>query len=540
MKRFIGTWSIEDEQEPEVAELIIDGNQIEFYHRNSGEIFPCAFVGNDGEHQYKVFTKGMCSPGHNRTLEFATSYRTFYVLQQNYPFRSGLEISGINECSFIIPELIEWLGIKTIDIAVTAADELLAHEYRLSPILLHSSNPHIEIQFESESFNSIINVDTRTTYVVKNQPRICISYETPVDVNTVQEQIEYIMQFWGLMIGNVSNAEDIRLSIEGQNLKSWLYINKDFSYNLRSKSITETPRTTLQKIGSHITDHFTSWYHFCCDEHFEFIRRMYFAGNNRKDIFAEDILVLYVKILEGYHLRISGDEATSSELKKAFKKVEKDIKNLIFSTEGKPLFTAALEEVVPDWKFDSGHASKIAHWISTGYLGKVGLTDRIKELDQTFGGIISKNAVDIIKLSRQNPPKPDEDDGKIINRFFGEIVATRNYYSHYKVDRKNVLEYRQMGDTINVLKALIIMIFFSRMGIENSVIRKIIIWDSELHFQTMCLREEGDHPEDPLFEIHSVETTDVDKGLTSKIKVQASKLVNKFKRCIHWKSSSGQ
>lgn len=32
---------------------------------------------------------------------------------------------------------------------------------------------------------------------------------------------------------------------------------------------------------------------------------MYFLGNTKKDIYAEDLLVLYVRILEGYHLRIT-------------------------------------------------------------------------------------------------------------------------------------------------------------------------------------------------------------------------------------------
>lgn len=210
MKRYIGTWSKEQEKVPEVAELIIDGNQIEFYRRDSGEIFPCAFVGSDGQHQYKVFTKGCCSAGHNRTLEHTTSYRTFFVLQQNCPFKKGLEISGIKECSFIIPELLEWLEINTID--VTFDDEVQVREYRLSPIVLHDSNPYVEIRFESESFNSISEVDTRTTYIVKNQPRIHILFEEIVDVYTVLDQLEYLMQFWGLMIGSVSNVEDIRLS----------------------------------------------------------------------------------------------------------------------------------------------------------------------------------------------------------------------------------------------------------------------------------------------------------------------------------------
>ena len=34
MKRYIGTWSKESEDSPKVAELIIDGNQIEFYRRD--------------------------------------------------------------------------------------------------------------------------------------------------------------------------------------------------------------------------------------------------------------------------------------------------------------------------------------------------------------------------------------------------------------------------------------------------------------------------------------------------------------------------
>lgn len=501
MKHYIGTWSKESENIQEVAELIIDGNQIEFYRRDYGEVFPCAFIGSDGEHCYKVFTSGRCSVGQNRTLEMSTSYRTSFVLQQNCTFPNGNNIENIKECSFVIPELIDWLGIKTVDMAITENEEMFAMEFKLPPIVLHKLAPHVEIQFESESFTSTLYTDSRTTYIIKNQPRICINYEDTVDVHQLQEDIETIMQFWGLMIGCVSNVEDIRLSIDGQSMKSWLYINRDYSYNLRTKGIIEKPRTTLRKIDTHVTDYFSNWYSFCRDDKFESIRRMYFSGNNRKDIFAEDILVLYVKILEGYHLRISGDETISEELKKAFKEVEKDIWKLIFADEGKPLFTAALEKVVPDWKYNSSHAKNIAQWIATGYLGKVGLAQRIKALDESFWGVVSKNAVGIKSLSRNNPPAADEQEEKLIEQFYGEIVATRNYYSHFKAERKNVLEFRQMTDTINVLKALLIMIFYSHMGMEKAIIRKIIMWDSELHFQTMCLREDGEHPEDPLFEV---------------------------------------
>ena len=69
---------------------------------------------------------------------------------------------------------------------------------------------------------------------------------------------------------------------------------------------------------------------FCNEEKFDFIRKRFFSANVDKNIFAEDILVEYVRIIEGYHLRITGDEKVSDELRDALKIVEKDIKKLIF------------------------------------------------------------------------------------------------------------------------------------------------------------------------------------------------------------------
>ena len=79
--------------------------------------------------------------------------------------------------------------------------------------------------------------------------------------------------------------------------------------------------------------------------------------------------------------------------------------------------------------------------------------------------------------------------------YYQRIADTRNYYSHYKADAKNVLNFTQICNTINVLKALLIMILYTHMGMSKNDARKIIIWDDELHFQTMCLREEGELPD---------------------------------------------
>lgn len=482
VERHIGTWRKENEDALEVAELIIEGNHIEFYRRDYGEVFPCAFIGSDGEHNYKVFTKGCAAEGKYKTLDLASSYRTFYVLQQNGKFPVGLEIENIVQCSLIIPELIDWLAVNTIEFGATEEKELIAKEQNISPIILHEANPHIEIYFESESFLSTHSVDTRTTFLIKNQPRIRIQYEEEVRVERVITDIRSLMQFFGLLIGYVSDVENIRLDIKGQKQKSWLYINQDFSYNLRSHNAMDRPRTRFVHMNEKVQQYFKNWYAFYGDDRFELIRRMYFAGNNRKDIFAEDILVQYIRVLEGYHLRINNDEIIQEQLRSEFKKVEKDIKKLIFSDEGKPIFTVALEKAVPGWSYNSKHAADISGWIAAGYLGKTSLTDRIKDLDNEYFNIISRNAIDIEALGR---PRLEGKTEEIIEHFYRSIVATRNYFSHYKEDRSNVLNLTQMNNTINVIKALIIMILYSRMGMEKEDIRKIVMWDTELNFQTM-------------------------------------------------------
>lgn len=488
MERHIGLWRKESDDSPAVAELIIEGNHIEFYRRDHREVFPCAFVGSDNDHSYKVFTNGTCAYGKHRTLENVVSYKTIYVLLQNYKYEKGLKIDGITTCSFVIPELIDWIGVRTVDWGATKNQELIAAELKLQEIILKKENPLIEIYFESSSSLFDGSVDDRTTFIIKNQPRIRISYEEPSEVSRVHNDIKGIMQFFGLMIGHVSDAMDIRLDIQGQSLKSWLYINEDFSYNLKTQGIMDRTRTTLSKVHENIQFYFENWYDFYNSDKFELIRRMYFLGNTKKDIYVEDLLILYVRILEGYHLRITDEEHIASN-------IEKDIKEMIFTDMGRKLFTPIFEKA--QWKFNSKHAKAVASWIASGFLEKVGLAERIKQLDEQYFSIIAKNAENIIKLENKNNTLAVEyDEQDIILKLYRSIVSTRNYYSHYKAKKENVLNFTQMCDTINVLKALIIMIMFSHMGMTKEQIRKIIIWDSELHFQTMCLRNEGETPDD--------------------------------------------
>lgn len=504
MKRLFGTWTLEkpasDQSKPETGELIIDGNDIEFYRQGDGDLFHSIFICNSKDfHYYKVIAQECDNSGTRKTLDHARNYRVNYVLQQNCAFRPGLLVDNIVDCSFVIPELVDWLGVRLTELLRANENELLVKERIFQPIRLKDADPRIEIVFESGTFDRSFEEGNGTTAIVNVQPRIWITYGRPVTIREIHRDIEFTMQFWGLMIGRVSVAQDICLTIKDQPLSCWLYLNHDYSYNLRTFKIGEHPRTNLKKIGNDIQRYFSTWYSFCCDEKYEFIRRMYFFTNNRSVKFAEDIFLQYVKILEGYSLRETNDETTAAQLEAAIKKSKNEIKHLIFTDTGKPLFAAALQEVLPEWKFTSPHADQIANWIATGYIGKRGLADRLRELDSKYLNPLTTNASTIMRLARDEftvgaLDKNMDDD------FLRKIVSTRNYLSHYKSAKDGVLDDCQWDATIDSLKVLIIAILYSKMGMDNEVIRKILMWDPELHFQTEYLRKLGENEADCLSE----------------------------------------
>lgn len=436
------------------------------------------------DHRYKVFTNGSAEYGKYKTLNNVASYKTFYVLKQNCDYKKGLKIEGIKSASFVIPELIDWLAVRTVKWGANEQNEIVAIETKFPNIILKESNPKIEIYFEARSSLYDSDVDDRIAFEIKNQPRVRITYDEPSNVEKLHNDIRGIMQFFGLMIGHITDVLDIRLDIQDQDLKSWLYINEDFSYNLRTITAMDKPRTTLKSVEKNIKTYFENWYNFYYDDKFELIRRMYFESNKRKDIYAQDVLVQYVRILEGYHLRITNDEQTASTL-------DEDIKNMIFTDEGKKLFIPIFEKA--GWSFKSKHAKAVASWISSGFLMKTTLSKRLKLLDNEYFNIITKNANEIAKL--EIIPIPIEPEIPKDFDYFQRIADTRNYYSHYKADAKNVLNFTQICNTINVLKALLIMILYTHMGMKKDDARKIIILDDELHFQTRCLHEEGELPD---------------------------------------------
>lgn len=522
MERHIGTWCIESKKDKkEIGELLIDGNHIEFYSRFHQIVFPSTFIGEDGHFEYKVFVSGQDRIVNNNTIDQASAHRVLYVLMHDFSFSKGFEISGIIKFSFVIPELINWLGIDTVFYNYTDDGTPAAGEYKIPPIIIKSANPKIEIYFESCSLYNTIMSDEPTKKTIGKEPRIRVSYETPVDIKVITSEIECLMQFFGLLIGKVSFAKEIRLTIKDQESNCWLYINHDYSYNLLTQNVFDKPRTYFYIVENNLKSYYSNWYNFFNNDDFSLLRKIYFSVNDKKEKYAEEVFVEYMRILDGYHTRISGDADTEQALNKAISEATKVIKAKIFDDEDRPLFEDAIHKVLPDWKYTSKNVGNIAEWIAKGYLTKKALSYRVKELDHKHFNIISQNALNIEKLPLKNYDynnkikthlkrkygyKNDDEvevkfnsltqeqkDDILIEVYYIELGDTRNYYSHYKKDKTGVLEFTQLSESINVLKATILSIFLYHIGLED-ISRKMLAFDSELHFQTQFLIKEHEKP----------------------------------------------
>ena len=517
MERHIGVCYIESEKESkDIGELIIDGNCIEFYSRFNYLPSKIAFIGQDGNSNYKIFAEGYLKGEKNGLLTNTLSHRVRYVLMNDFSCSDETNISGITGFSFFIPELIDWIGIETVSYRMTKEKKIAAVEKNTPSILIKNSNPKIEIRFKSYTLeNNFFKEENEK--IISQKPKIYVSYKKPVDVETVTSEIECLMQFFGLLIGKVSVAEDIILTAKDKNSNSLLYINHDFSYNLSTQEIIDVPRTYFYILEDNLESYYSNWESFFQDDDFSLLRRIYFSVNNKREKFQEEVFVEYMRFLDGYHTRISGDAKTERDLKEALKDTKKVIKCKIFNDDNRPLFENAIKQVIPEWNYNSNNIGDIAEWIASGYLAKTSLSHRLKELDEKHLSIISHNASNIEKLQPDYKEKiknviknqknlreeqtdelydelsEDKITAILIELYYKELGDTRNYYSHYKNNKTGVLKFSQLSESIKVLKATIISIFLYHIGLEDMT-RKIIAFDSELYSQTQFLIQENEKP----------------------------------------------
>lgn len=440
---------------------------------------------------YTVYVNGPEYRGNNKTLDNSSCYRVLCVLKGLMFHKDPIATENVSEVTFAISEFVPWLKKKTVSYKQISETEAAGIEERLQDIiLLDTEAVTVIFSFTSKTCKNAMNSRSSTSVLVEKVPEIRIQYHVPASLERVRSDIQMNMEFWGLIIGHVSTVDDILVLFgnEDQHYCYQMYMNTDYSYNLRSVDLFHGTTTHYDSVKDKLPSLYLNWNKFFHDDKYTFLKNNYFAVNRRYQSFLEDMFVTYVRFLEGYDLRQSGDDKKKEKIFDAIKPIEKDIKNRIREDELKEKLEQVISPILPEWKINSSHAGEMASWIAGGYIGRTSLQTRLKRIDDAHLNIIAKN-VSIINQKQSE----EEDERKFTSEeYYAKIVDTRNYYSHYKESEKNILSTSEMLETANVLKALILMIFYENMGMTVEDARKIIIWDSELGFETQCLMKDND------------------------------------------------
>ncbi len=460
---FSTKWSKGNEirDDGDIGQLSIKGNTITFHIDGYGDIFARNFVGRDSMHNFKVYTYGQSTA--DETGHFYHVSKVF-LYNGNYKEFTGDYITGIRSFSFEIPGLSNWLNIVSVDFGFLEDKSIIIHEVPTPTIVLKQAAPNIFIDYEKKDALEIF--DDKNQKAIKKLPRINVVFTDLVDDRKVIDTITILMRFFSLLIGKISIAEDVRLDLEGKDMKMWLFLNKDISVHYSWNEYWPRNRYRFEDVHDSLQQWFEKWYSFSCDDSYEILQDAYFQICSKRTSFIEDIFLTYCRFMEGYDLRKSHDEEIAQEL-------ESDILSALSEDNFKNAISPFFDKAVSKYK-----PKDTAQWISAGFLGRIGLDARIKRLDEANFYFIEINRDSISK-------------GIDAQKIYGKISKTRNYYAHYKSDKSGILEIGEMYNALSYMEMLILSVLLSEMGINIEARKNAFVHDEAFWMHATHLRPDA-------------------------------------------------
>lgn len=433
------------------GELIIDGNSISFRLKDCSFDMGSTFINKKDFDRYIVSTNGIkSSDGTGYFLDVIDVFK----YDGNYN-EFNQEIDKVKSVSFNFPELANWLKIQSVEYAWGEEDVLIAYEVKKEPIILKDNSLSIRIEYETES--PFARNNDRTEFLLRNSPKVIISYYDDVSHRTAFNDIFKLMRFFGLIIGRVSCVENIILTTASKKIRA--YKNFDFSHNVKERFYTYNYRINYSDIFEKINDYVDKWYEHVNDESFNFILSAFFSCKTRGFTALEDYYLTYCRFLEGYDLIRNEEEKKSKE-------VEKKICNILKSEND---VIELFKSIFDEFSDSIYKPAKVAEYISKAFMERKGLQSRIEKLDEDFFSLIENNCNRRVNISNYKT-------------FIEKMVKTRNYYSHFNSKADEKLSFSQMIDTVEIFEAMIVSILLYEIGMDKEEIRKFLRKDEKYHF----------------------------------------------------------
>lgn len=464
-QEYAGSWYTcgDDIKNEKYGILTEDNNKLTFKTQHRDKLFNAQFIGRCDLRNVRVYT-------YNETDAYdGFGYYSVKkaVLHNNNGLDelSGDEINNIVSASFSIRGFSEWYDKSGLEVTNTEDNYFTALQKKQDMFYVYKGKDFDVVIYFKKNFPPTTMDRVGNIITLENSPHIAIMYHSSVNDSELLAHIRIIYRFFALLIGRLGYIEDIWFYRQGVSLPYQFLINEDITYNINSKhGFPYKHRTNFDKINDKLQVLFDKWISFSTDELFAFLLNNYFHLYKNKSFVLEDYFLTCCKFIEGYSIRKYGD--IDKELEK---RLEKEIRPLFQNnkTNNEPTHVKkVLEEIFTREKIKYS-ANKISSAISHVLTNNKTLESRFDDLDSEFFKIITQNEKRILENSNTR------------KRLVERIVVTRNYYSHFKSDKKNILTIQQIYECNDVLLALITSVLFSEIGYIKSDILELLKHDAD-------------------------------------------------------------
>lgn len=464
-KEYAGSWYTwgDDLNNKQYGILTEDNNELTFKTQHRDKLFHAQFIGICDSRNIRVYTYTQID-----AYDGFGYYRVKKAVLHNcndLNELSGDEIDNIVSASFSIRGFSEWYGKSGLEVTATEDNYFTALQKKQDMFYVYKGKDFDIVIYFKRNFPPTTMDWVGNIITLENSPHIGIMYHYPVTDSELLSHMRIIYRFFALLIGRLGYIDDIWFNRQGDSLPYQLLINEDITYNINSKhGFPYKHRINFDKIKDKLQVLFDKWLSFSTDELFAFLLNNYFHLYKNKSFILEDYFLTCCKFLEGYSIRKYGD--IDKELEK---RLEKEIRPLFQNdkTNNEPTHVKkALEEIFTREKIKYS-ANKISRAISHVLTNNKTLESRFDDLDSEFFNIITQNEKSILESSNTS------------KRLVEGIVATRNYYSHFKSDKTNILTMQQIYECNDVLLALITSVLFSEIGYIKSDILELLKHDTD-------------------------------------------------------------
>lgn len=285
---------------------------------------------------------------------------------------------------------------------------------------------------------------------IETIPMINIKYDKPVSLKIVEQDISSISKFFAILIGRIDSIQDIVLRLGSNDYLIGYFTAANNTHMTEYNYYSTFRRTSYKHLNKSLSEYYLYWCEFY--KKYYIVLEHYFNLHISIPLTIEDMFTSWCNIYDGYSIHKNETDLKAEELEKCIVNYLKENDSL----------ENGFKEILNSLgsKYDR---KQIGRWFKNGYTLRKSFGVRLKEIFDDNFDILLKNIEEFKFKSNAEAIK-----------IYIYINNTRNYYTHLKELKKEILTINQMVQFNRIAKCTFISILLTGIGFEKYEIFELL------------------------------------------------------------------